>query len=176
MPDEVESQLIALIPRLRRFALTLTRGIDSDDLVQAALERALGRLHQWQPGTRLDSWMFRIMQTIWIDQHRRGKAAGRQVPAEAAEDLAGADGRAVTLDRLLLAEVRREVAALPDELRAVVGLVIVDGLSYKEAAASLEVPIGTVMSRLSRARARLARLLDDETAAFEDDIGRGAVS
>ena len=80
MAEDVRAQLIALLPRLRRFALGLTGSRDdADDLVQAACERALNRLHQWEPDTRLDSWMFRIVKTIWIDQWRSQKARGEHV-------------------------------------------------------------------------------------------------
>jgi RNA polymerase sigma-70 factor (ECF subfamily) len=159
--EDVRAQLIALLPRLRRFALGLTGSRDdADDLVQAACERALNRLHQWQPDTRLDSWMFRIIKTIWIDQWRSQRARGEHVDLDSIEPPAGSNGRQVTEVRSTLEAVCRAMEQLSDDQRLVLTLVSVDGLSYEEAAAVLEVPIGTVMSRLARARRRLHELLE----------------
>jgi RNA polymerase sigma-70 factor (ECF subfamily) len=157
--------LIALLPRLRRFARALARNDDeADDLVQSACERALRSRDSFVPGTRLDSWMCRIVQNLWIDRCRSAAARGETVAIDDALDLPGSDGRAVTLGRLTLAEVRRRVRELPDEQRLVLALVTLEGLSYREAAERLAVPIGTVMSRLSRARRRLMDL-DPTTGA-----------
>lgn len=148
--------MVALLPRLRRFGYTLTGSIvEGDDVVQAAFERALSRLHQWQPGTRLDSWMFRIMQTIWLDQIRARDVRGHPVDPEILEEQPGLDGRRVTESHITLAAVRRAASELPEDQRVVLALVAVDGLSYKEAAETLQVPMGTVMSRLARARQRI---------------------
>lgn len=151
--------LIALLPRLRRFARALARNDDeADDLVQSACERALRNRDSFVPGTRLDSWMCRIVQNLWIDRCRSAAARAETVEIDDALDLPGSDGRAVTLSRLALAEVRRRVRELPEEQRLVLALVTLEGLSYREAAERLAVPIGTVMSRLSRARRRLMDL------------------
>lgn len=150
--------LIALLPRLRRFAYGLTGSVDDgDDLVQSACERALSRMNQFEPGTRLNSWMFRIMQTVWIDRRRVRQRRGISVPIEEIGELHGADGVRDDEARLCLGEVRRAVAKLPEEQRAVLMLVTVDGMSYREAANVLSVPIGTVMSRLARARLALGQ-------------------
>lgn len=164
--DDVRQQLIALLPRLRRFALGLTGGstADADDLVQAACERALSRLHQWQADTRLDSWMFRILKTLWIDQWRSQRAHGEHIELEDAGPLMGSNGRHVAEVNNTLDAVRRAMEQLPDEQRLVLMLVSVDGLSYEEAAAVLETPVGTVMSRLARARRRLHELLETRPA------------
>ena len=160
-------ELVRLVPRLRRFALGLCGSrSDADDLVQAACERALSRLHQWQPDTRLDSWMFRIIKTIWIDQWRSQKARGEHVDIDAIEPPAGSNGRHVTEARNTLEVVCRAMERLPDEQRLVLTLVSVDGLSYEEAAAVLEVPVGTVMSRLTRARRRLYELVENKPATL----------
>ena len=163
MSADPRQQMVALLPRLRRFAYALTGSLDEgDDIVQSACERALARLHQWQPGTRLDSWMFRIIQTTWIDRLRARRVRGEESDPEVLERQATGDhGRAVE-HRLLLAKTQAAMAALPEDQRAVLALVSVDGLSYKEAAAVLELPIGTVMSRLARARAKLHRLVHGE--------------
>ncbi len=155
-------QLIAVLPRLRRFARGLTRAaVEADDLVQAACERALARRHQFQEGTRFDSWMFRIVQTIWIDQIRSREV--RKEDANSAEDRLGSDEPVRRVEaRLALAEVRRAVEHLSPDQRAALLLVTVDGLSYREAAEVAQVPVGTIMSRL--ARARIALQLQLETA------------
>jgi RNA polymerase sigma-70 factor, ECF subfamily len=153
-------QLIAVLPRMRRFARGLTgSAAEADDLVQAACERALNRTHQFQEGTRFDSWMFRIVQTIWIDQLR-----SRNIRKEASEDEAmhiGTDEAVRRVEaRLALQEVRSALQELPAEQRAALMLVTVDGLSYKEAADVAEVPVGTIMSRLARARIALQAKLE----------------
>ena len=156
---DVREEIAALLPRLRRFARVLTRRReDGDDLVQAAIEKALGRTDQWTPGTRLDSWMFRIMQNAWIDELRARQRRGETfVPEEEAEHL-GASTCDTQIDAIA---VRKAVGRLSDEHRAVVGLVLVEGLSYQEAAQVLGVPVGTVTSRLARAREALQAMLGE---------------
>lgn len=157
----LKRELVALIPRLRRFARVLTGGRDeADDLVQAALERALTRLDQWQTDTRLDSWMFRITQNLWIDW-LRGHEGKRDSFVELDEGLevAGADGARDGEARVELQRVLAAISRLPPEQRAVMVMVSVESYSYRETAEALEIPIGTVMSRLARARVRLNELL-----------------
>jgi RNA polymerase sigma-70 factor (ECF subfamily) len=153
-------QLIAVLPRLRRFARGLTgSAAEADDLVQAACERALSRMHQFQEGTRFDSWMFRIVQTIWIDQLRARDV--RKEEAEVEGERYGSDESMRRADaRLALAEARRAVSRLPVEQRTALLLVTVEGLSYKEAAEVAKVPVGTIMSRLARARVALQGQLE----------------
>lgn len=160
MTDELRTRMVELLPRLRRFAVALTGDLDqADDLVQETCMRALSRVEQWQPGTRLDSWMYRIAQNLWFDRTRARKVRGEQVNVEAAEALTGADGREVVESRLTLQAVSAALGHLPDEQRVLIALVCIDGLSYKEAADITQTPIGTVMSRLARARRELhARL------------------
>ena len=148
-------QLIAVLPRLRRFARGLTgAAAEADDLVQAACERALARQHQFEEGTRFDSWMFRIVQTIWIDQLRAREV--RKEDGEVAEERLGSDAPVRRIEaRLALAEVRHAIELLPPDQRTALLLVTVDGLSYKEAAEVIGVPVGTIMSRLARARIAL---------------------
>ncbi|MCK4867954.1 MAG: RNA polymerase sigma factor [Alphaproteobacteria bacterium] len=162
--------MIALLPRLRRFARGLTGSeVEADDLVQAACERAIQRIGQWQPGTRLDSWMFRIMQNLWIDTIRMGKLRGSHLSVVDPEgqQVPGMDGEQATMNRLTLEAVRRGVQRLPPDQRSVLLLVCVEGHSYKETADTLGIPVGTVMSRLSRARLALNRMVggpDSEVA------------
>ncbi|HEV2302947.1 MAG TPA: RNA polymerase sigma factor [Stellaceae bacterium] len=153
-------QLVAALPRLRRFARGLTgSAVEADDLVQAACERALSRRHQFEEGTRFDSWMFRIVQTIWIDQIRARDI--RKEEKEIAEERLGSDEPVRRVEaRLALEEVRRALDRLPPDQRTVLLLVTVDGLSYREAAEVVRVPVGTIMSRLARARIALQAELD----------------
>src|SRR5579885_1728892 len=153
-------QLFAVLPRFRRFARGLTGSAsEADDLVQAACERALAREHQFQEGTRFDSWMFRIVQTIWIDQLRARDV--RKEDGEVAEERLGSDAPVRGVEaRLALGEVRQAVSRLPLDQRTTLMLVTVEGLSYKEAAAVVGVPVGTIMSRLARARIALQSALD----------------
>lgn len=148
-------QLITVLPRLRRFARGLSGSVtDADDLVQAACERALARQHQFQEGTRFDSWMFRIVQTIWIDQIRSRDV--RKEDGDIAQDRLGSDEPVRRVEaRLALDEVRRALDCLPPDQRTALLLVTVEGLSYKEAAETVQVPVGTIMSRLARARIAL---------------------
>ncbi|SEP77704.1 RNA polymerase sigma-70 factor, ECF subfamily [Solimonas aquatica] len=160
--DEFKRQLLALLPRLRRFALTVSQAEhEADDLVQAAVERALRHAAQWTPGSALDSWMYRIIQNLWRDElraHRR-----RAESLDDTDELVGEDGRDSHVQSLQWQELRLAMRSLPEEQRVVLNLVVLDGMSYQQAAEFLEVPIGTVMSRLARARARLAERLDGAT-------------
>jgi RNA polymerase sigma-70 factor (ECF subfamily) len=137
---------------------------DADDLTQLTVERALLRRDQWRPGTRLDSWMFRIMRNAWIDEARARQRHGRVLaPPEAGA--AAADPSAPSLEaRLGASAVERALDALPEDQRVAVALVLIEGLSYQEAADSLEVPIGTLTSRLARGRATLQTALIDQGA------------
>jgi len=156
-------RLVSVLPRLRRFARGLARSVtEADDLVQAACERALAREHQFQEGTRFDSWMFRIVQTIWIDQLRAREV--RKEDGDIAEDRLGSNESVRRTEaRIALAEVRKAVDRLPPDQRTTLMLVTVEGLSYKEAAEVAGVPIGTIMSRLARARIALQQYLDAPT-------------
>jgi len=153
-------QLVAVLPRLRRFARGLAGSAsEADDLVQAACERALARAHQFQEGTRFDSWMFRIVQTIWIDQLRARDV--RKESGDVEYERLGSDAAVRSVEaRLALAEVRRAVDRLPADQRSVLMLVTVEGLIYREAAEVAGVPVGTIMSRLARARIALQQQLD----------------
>lgn len=155
-----EDELLAVLPRLRRFARSLSHdAADADDLTQATVEKALRARQQWQTGTRMDSWMYRIMRNAWIDTTRaRKRAAETFVAEEAGSHVAGDDERAIEA-RVELRELNEAMGLLPDEQREAVALVLVEGLAYKEAAAILDIPMGTLTSRLVRGRqALIARL------------------
>ncbi|MDK1492342.1 RNA polymerase sigma factor [Sinorhizobium sp. 7-81] len=154
---DVGERLIAFLPNLRRFAISLCGSRDiADDLVQAACERALASAERFEPGTRFDAWMFRILRNLWIDQVRKRKTMGVQDDISERQDIAGAHGEREAEARLTLNTVAEAIADLPNEQREVLLLVCVEELSYREAADVLGVPIGTVMSRLARARKNLA--------------------
>lgn len=159
----IATEIAALLPRLRRFARAITfNREDADDLVQVAVERAIGHGDQWQPGTRLDSWIFRIMKNAWIDEVRsRARRAELFAPEEAGEQV-GDESADAHQQRLA---IQKAVSLLSEEHRLVVGLVLVDGLPYKEAAEVLEIPVGTLTSRLARAREALQALLSDRPKA-----------
>ncbi|MCW3834453.1 RNA polymerase sigma factor [Sphingomonas canadensis] len=148
-----------MLPRLRRFARSLSHdAADAEDLAQAALEKALKARAQWQPGTRMDSWMYRIMRNTWIDTVRsRTRAAETFLPEAAGAGIADESSRIEV--QVGAREIHAAMNALPDEQREAVALVLVEGLAYKEAAEVLDVPIGTLTSRLVRGRqALMARL------------------
>lgn len=177
MTPEVRTELVSLLPRLRRFAYGLTGSLeDGDDLVQSACERALARIDQFQPGTRLDSWMYRIMQNIRIDQ-RRSQQSRREFASEPAdlENLVVGDARRDIDSRMMLSAVRSAVADLSEDQRAVLLLVCVEGQSYKQAAETLSVPVGTVMSRLARARLAVGAALDGSVVKPEAGGSRAPV-
>ena len=162
--SEFEDRLIELLPRLRRFARTLNRDAGSaDDLLGTSLENALRARAQWQAGTRLDSWMYRIIRNAWIDEiRRRGRLGQHEAPPEAA-DIVGVDPLPALEARMNAAAVGTAILALPDEQREAVALVLVEGLSYREAADALNVPIGTLTSRLGRGRVALLAAVGDMT-------------
>ncbi len=159
--DGFQRDLVDLLPRLRRMARVITRhAADADDLVQTAIERAFGHRDQWRPGTRLDSWIFRIMKNAWIDEMRARNRSGR-VFTDENEIERVADGAIPAMEiRLEAAAAERALAALPDDQRLAVALVLVEGLSYREAAEALEIPMGTLTSRLVRGRLALVAQLE----------------
>jgi RNA polymerase sigma-70 factor (ECF subfamily) len=155
--DEVRAQIGELLPRLRRFARVITRNVaDADDLVQVAVEKALARAAQWRPGSRLDSWMFGIMKNAWVDEIR---ARRRRQRVHAPEEAGAAVGDSSAAARDIALSVQAAMARLPEEQRMAIALVLVEGLSYKDAAESLGIPIGTLTSRLARGREALQALL-----------------
>ncbi len=157
----VREGLVEHLPKFRRFALVLARNpADADDLVQAGLERALVRAASYNPAYRLESWVFKIIQNHWIDQMRKTERQGPHDDISAAYSLVGEDGRERLEVLDMSAKARIAIEALPDDQRAVVGLILVNGESYQDAANVLDLPVGTVMSRLYRARQKLIGVLE----------------
>jgi RNA polymerase sigma factor (sigma-70 family) len=160
MTGPLDTEIAALLPRLRRFARSITfHREDADDLVQVAVERALARSGQWEAGTRLDSWMFRIMKNAWIDEVRSRIRRDRMFAPEEEGEHVGDDYAEAHQQRLA---IQKAISLLSEDHRMVIGLVLVDGLPYKEAAEVLEIPMGTLTSRLARAREALQGLLSDQ--------------
>jgi RNA polymerase sigma-70 factor (ECF subfamily) len=157
-----EDGLAALLPRLRRFAHALSRNsADADDLAQATIERALRSQGQWAPGTRLDSWLYRIMRNLWIDTVRaRGRREDLHSPVEEAEQV-GEDPRGAIEAAIDLGKAMAAMERLPDEQREIVALILIEGLGYRECSEILGLPIGTVSSRLVRGRNALLQLLGE---------------
>jgi RNA polymerase sigma-70 factor (ECF subfamily) len=157
--ESIRQQILALLPRLRRFARTITRNVhDADDLVQLSIERALLRHEQWQPDLRFEGWVFGIMRNAWVDEVRARQRRDRMFLPEGAGEHVG-EARDVAQIRRL--SVQTAMAFLPEEQRMAIALVLLEGLSYKEAAEALDVPIGTVTSRLAHGRTALQTSLGD---------------
>ena len=155
---EIHRNIEAEIPRLRRYARALARDVaTADDLVQDCLARALGKLHLWQEGTDLRAWLFTILHNQYVNQVRRGVREGIAVGLSETEPMltrAPHQGRS-----LELRDLERAIAKLPEEQRSVILLVGLEGMHYDEVAEVLDVPVGTVRSRLSRGREALRRLM-----------------
>ena len=161
--EALREEIVGLLPRLRRFARTLVRNPqDADDLVQIAVERALARSGQLRTDSEPAPWLFGILRHAWIDEVRaRGRRERVLAPQELGENVG--DGSGDTYADILA--VQDAMARLPEEQRTAVALVLIEGLSYKEAAEAMNVPIGTLTSRLARGREALQSLLAESTGA-----------
>ena len=155
--DRRDRDFVQHIPRLRRYARALTgdRG-RADDLVQDTLERALVKFHLWQPGSDLRAWLFTLMHNVFINQVR-ANTAGAFIALD--DETVQPATRATQSDRLEVRDLQVALLRVPEEQREVLLLVGLEQMTYEEAAGVLGIPIGTVMSRLSRARERLRALL-----------------
>jgi RNA polymerase sigma-70 factor (ECF subfamily) len=153
-------QVGTLLPRLRRFARALTHHPqDADVLVQLAVERALTRSKQWRPDSSLTNWMLAIVRNAWIDETRsRRRRDAVMVPEDAAAEV----GDTGTDRDIELWSIQGALEQLPEEQRLAVALVLIEGLSYREAAQVMDVPIGTLTSRLARGRLALQAMLADQ--------------
>lgn len=159
--ERIRQEMFEHLPRLRRFAYGLTGSLDEgDDLVQATVERAIRHLDKWQVGTRLDSWMFQITRNLFLNTLCARKVRGESVDPAQLDRYLAVDGVRAVGASLTFAAVRGFIARLPEEQRSVLLLVAVDGRSYKEAARLLDLPMGTVTSRLARARIAIRNFID----------------
>ncbi|AUH34018.1 RNA polymerase sigma factor [Paracoccus tegillarcae] len=158
MDDPFTEEIIAFLPNLKRYAISLSRRPDlAEDLVQLTAERAFRNRHSFDPDTKLQAWLLRILRNAWIDMTRRDRTRGTQTPIEDAPWLAGEDGERVAEGRLMLDETRRAMEQISPDQRDVLVLVCIQEVTYQEAADILDIPIGTVMSRLARARKALSK-------------------
>ena len=149
---------IEFIPRLRRYARALTADrTRADDLVQDTLERALVKYHLWRPGSDLRAWLFTIMHNVYINQVRANAVGGITTALD--DETVQPAIRATQTDRLEVRDLQAALLRIPEDQREVLLLIALEQLTYEEAAGVLGIPIGTVMSRLSRARERLRVLL-----------------
>jgi RNA polymerase sigma-70 factor (ECF subfamily) len=158
MVDTIYRQIEDEIPRLRRYARALTRDFNAaDDLVQDCLARALGKVHLWERGSDLRAWLFTILHNQFVNQVRRSVREGTAIAAQ--ENSRTLSSGPAQSTRLELRDLERAMAKLPEEQRAVILLVGLEGMRYEEVAAVLNVPVGTVRSRLSRGRDMLRQLM-----------------
>jgi RNA polymerase sigma-70 factor (ECF subfamily) len=154
-------RMVELIPRLRRYARALVGDrATADDLVQDTLERAWAKLHLYRRGTDLRAWLFTVMHNVHVNRVRAARATD---PLD--DDMPELAQRAAQGDTLLVRDLDRAIACLPADQRAVLLLVTLEEMSYEEVARSLSIPIGTVMSRLSRAREKLRAMMLGQSAA-----------
>lgn len=166
------AELTDMIPRLRRYALSLTRNPDvADDIVQSTLERALRKRHLYKPGTNFEGWMLRICRNLWIDEIRKKKFDAGSMEPEMVERMMTFDGEKQMTERALLNEVSAAMASLSEDQRSVLLLVGVEGHSYAQASEMLEIPVGTVMSRLARARRNLSQKIFGTSETQQEDEG-----
>lgn len=149
------------IPNLRRYAKVLVRdSIHAEDLVQDCLERAISREHLWRQGTNLRAWLFTILHNLYINQYLRHGSVATLVPL--LDEHASVSCPARQMHNLTLKDLARALDDLPEQEQQVVLMVGLEGMQYEDAATALGVPMGTVKSRLSRARRRLRKLMDGE--------------
>lgn len=156
--EETKWLIAREIPRLRRYALALTRDrVAADDLVQDTLERAIRKRNLWRGHGSLRGWLYRLMYNVFLNQSPRRKRQAQEVDLDHAPELAGQGAP----DRnVVYRDVMAALQELPAEQRAAIALTAIEGLSYDEAAAALDVPVGTLRSRLSRGRERLRQTFD----------------
>jgi RNA polymerase sigma factor (sigma-70 family) len=170
--QEDEQLMLACLPRLRRYARALVGDRNAaDDLVQDTLERGWQKLDSWQRGSDMRPWLFAIMHNLHVDQRRR--------PALSTVDLEQAEAMAAYVmpaDRSVALDLEAALRLLPAEQREILLLVVLEEMRYEEVAATLGIPVGTVMSRLSRGRERLRLLMDGGKGARPDPAGSGAAS
>jgi RNA polymerase sigma-70 factor (ECF subfamily) len=161
--DDFGEQTLSVIPRLRRYARALTGDkLQADDLVQDTLERALNKRHLWRQGSDLRAWMFTIMHNVFVNQIRSRHADNTVALDAEAYNVAG---HSSPIDLLEIGDIDAAIRLLPGEQREVLMLVALEQMSYAETAQTLGIPVGTVMSRLYRARERVRVLLGGEPAS-----------
>ena len=165
MTTTISALIESEIPRLKRYASALFRNRDgADDLVQETLLRALEKSDLWTPGTNLRAWLFTLMHNLYVNQVRRSVREGQKIDLDRIKPSTAP----AQIWSLLMRDVKRGLARLPREQRSVVWTVAVDGMKYEQAAQIYSVPIGTIRSRLCRARQTLNAILEDERSEAEE--------
>lgn len=163
-PETFRNALIERLPNLWRFALSLCRGTqDPEDLLQATCERALSRWKQLAPGSRMESWLFAIMHSIWKNELRRDSRRKR-LYADLSAAAASVDGESASVAKVHLSQVLTALTRISADQAAALTLVHLEGLSYREAAEALQIPQGTLESRIARGRIALGRMLEARIA------------
>ncbi|MDI7860844.1 RNA polymerase sigma factor [Rhizobiaceae bacterium n13] len=158
-PQDIRRDLVGLLPKMRRFALTLTRNAgDADDLVQETCERAIAKSHLWDGKGRLESWIYAMLRNLWVDEVRKRRVRVGSGTVDAA-DHSELSIDAAAESSVYAQQMNSMIMSMPEGLSSVFVLVSIEGHSYKETADILGIPIGTVMSRLSTARLRLAAMV-----------------
>lgn len=166
--DTIKTEMIRLLPKLRSFALRLCRNPDqADDLVQTTCERAIRSLDQFDPATRLDSWMFRILQNLYFNTVRDTANRARLYDLAMLDFEESYDGAKAAASSLELQRVQVFIGELEEDSREVLLKIAIEGRSYKDVAEELDVPIGTVTSRLARARLKLRDWLETRDAGSQ---------
>lgn len=161
MDDSIKRQMLALLPRLRRFAFNLSGQWESaDDLVQETYERAIRGLDGWAAGTRLDAWMYRILRNLFLNERRSLATREERAPEVLLVSPTRVDGQRIADSRITFEKTCLAIGDLPEEQRTALLLVTVEGFSYKEAAALMDQPVGTIASRVGRARETLKHLIE----------------
>jgi RNA polymerase sigma-70 factor (ECF subfamily) len=171
--NDVRRDIIQLLPRLRRFSYALAGDpVKGDDLLQEACARAFASLHQFELGTRLDSWMYRIIRNIWLNHKRASRVRGTVIDIDEAPEQQGEDGRDVAESRMTLVRVLDAMVKLPREQQELIALVCIEGVSYQEAARILDIPVGTVTSRLARGRRTLYAIAVEGQRTLEGEYDK----
>jgi RNA polymerase sigma factor (sigma-70 family) len=156
---QLKQQLRELLPALRRFAISLCGNVaDADDLLQGTIERLLTR--NIPNDVQLLPWSFKVCRNLWVDDYRARKVRENATQRTELQEQQSTDDSERVIAQMRLKEVKKAMGQLPDDQRSVLALVAIQGLSYREAAQVLEVPTGTIMSRLARARSKLVELLE----------------
>lgn len=171
--QQFRRDLVDKLPNLRRFGLVLCRNaVQADDLVQATCERALAKSSQFQVGTKFDSWLFAIMHSIWKNQLRKAATADRaDIKLKASQS--AVDGENIATQKIFFSEVLSKLEQLPIEQAMALTLVSIEGMAYRDAAESLGIPIGTLESRIARARVSLGRVIVGESNEPQQEVRRG---
>jgi RNA polymerase sigma-70 factor (ECF subfamily) len=167
LDPKLRDSILAAVPSLRAFAISLCGNVDrADELVQETMLRALANIHSFQPGTNMSAWLFTILRNLFRSEYRKRRREVEDVDGHFAETL---KSHPEQMGRLELQEFRAALAQLPAEQREALILVGASGFSYEEAAEICDCAIGTIKSRVNRARSRLAKLLSIENV--EEDFG-----